>query len=248
MTAQQIELVREDATPVPAPSTPMAMLQRAVESGASVEVLSRLMDLQERYERNMARRAFDAAMADLRSDLPAIVKTKEASFGQGKTAYRYEDLSSITEALSPVMAQHGLSFRWRTDTKSEKGVVTVSCVIAHKDGHSEETSLSAGHDTSGSKNAIQALGSTLSYLARYTLKMAIGVAAAADDDGHAAGSSAGGQPITDAQRAELLALIEATGSDIARFCRHFGIEAVPDLPSSRFADAKRSLEAKKAKA
>jgi hypothetical protein len=64
--------------------------------------------------------------------------------------------------------------------------VTVSCIISHRAGHSEENSLSARHDTSGNKNPIQALGSAVTYLQRYTLKAAVGVAAAADDDGQTA--------------------------------------------------------------
>ena len=46
-----------------APVTPMEMLDRAVSNGASVETLERLMNLQERWEANQARKAFDDAMA-----------------------------------------------------------------------------------------------------------------------------------------------------------------------------------------
>ena len=51
-------------------------------------------------------------------------------------------------------------------------------------GHSEETTLKAPPDTSGSKNSIQAIGSTVTYLERYTLLAATGMAAAGmDNDG-----------------------------------------------------------------
>jgi hypothetical protein len=53
-------------------------------------------------------------------------------------------------------------------------------------GHSERTTLSATADTSGSKNSIQAIGSTVTYLQRYTLLAAVGLAAGGDDDGQAA--------------------------------------------------------------
>ena len=191
--AQQIDLPNEaDAEGQPKPvalpalSTRLSLLDRAVDQGASVEILKELMDLQERHEANQARRAFDNAMAELRGNLPAIIKTREVDFtsSKGRTHYRYEDLSAVTEALSPVMARHGLSFRWRTDT-TQQGAVSVTCIISHRDGHYEETTLSAGHDSSGNKNSIQAIGSTTTYLQRYTLKAAVGVAAAEDDDGRA---------------------------------------------------------------
>src|SRR5690606_10465625 len=128
--------------------TPAHMIQQAIESGSGIDVMERLLALQERHDAFAARKAYDAAIADLRGDLPDIVKSQE---GYG---YKYEDLSAIVKAVSPKMAERGLSFRWRTD--SDNGVVKVSCVIAHRDGHSEETTLSAKPDGSGSKNAIQA--------------------------------------------------------------------------------------------
>ena len=42
--------------------TPMEMLSRAVENGQSIDVLDKLMGLQERYEANLGRKAFDEAM------------------------------------------------------------------------------------------------------------------------------------------------------------------------------------------
>lgn len=164
-------------------ATPMDMIDRALTSGAGPDTIERLLALQERWEANQARKAFDAAMANLRRDMPEIVKRREVDFTtqKGRTNYKYEDLTSVTEALSPVMADHGLSFRWRTDT-AQQGVVSVTCIISHRDGHSEETTLSAGHDQSGNKNFVQAIGSTVTYLQRYTLKAAVGVSASADTD------------------------------------------------------------------
>lgn len=163
--------------------TPADMLAHAVTNNASLDVVEKMMALQERWEANQARKAFDDAMARLRQNMPAIVKDKEVDFttSKGRTHYRYEDLNSVTAAISPVMADLGLSFRWRTDNNSSG--VRVTCVITHRDGHYEETSLSAPLDASGNKNAIQAIGSATTYLQRYTLKAALGLAAAVDDDG-----------------------------------------------------------------
>lgn len=179
--------------------TPQDMIQQAIQSGSGVEVMERLLALQERHDAFQARKAFDDAMADLRSDMPTIIKDQSADFGKGKTAYKFEDLSAVTEALSPIMAKVGLSFRWRT--QSQQNGVAVTCVISHREGHSEETTLFAGLDTSGSKNAIQALGSAVTYLQRYTLKAAVGVAAAKDDDAQEAGNRADPAPPRQQQQA-----------------------------------------------
>ena len=185
---------------VPVAANPMAMLAHAVQSGASVEALEKLMGLQERWQANEARRAFDNAMAALRQDLPPILKTREVNFGGDGAKYKHEPLDAVTGALSPAMAKHGLSFRWRIDD-TNAARIRVTCVIAHRDGHFEETSMSAAPDNSGKKNAIQQAGSAVTYLQRYTLKAAVGVAASHDDDNAGGPSEAEAEEI--AQHVEL---------------------------------------------
>lgn len=174
---------------IPAMITPAQMIQQAIESGSGVEVMERLLALQERYDAFNARKAFDDAMADLRKNLPKIVKSRVVDFesknGGSRTHYKFEDLAEITESLAGPMSDVGLSFRWYTD--NVQGGVKVTCRITHRDGHFEETSLVGPLDASGNKNPIQAIGSAVSYLQRYTLKAAVGVAASHDDDAQAVG-------------------------------------------------------------
>src|SRR5690606_2025887 len=167
---------------VPTVITPGEMIQQAIQQGSGVEVMERLLALQERYDAFNARKAFDDAMADLRSNLPKITKSREVDFttSKGRPNYRFEDLAEITEALAEPMSAVGLSFRWHTD--NVQGGVKVTCRITHRDGHFEETSLVGPLDATGNKNAIQAIGSAVTYLQRYTLKAAVGIAAAHDDD------------------------------------------------------------------
>ena len=181
--------------------TPLAMLDRAVAAGAGIETLERLMALQERWQANQARQAFTAALSKVRSDLPAIVKNRTVDFKspKGHTHYKYEDLAGLVETLSPILARNGLSFRWRTDS-TQPGMVSVTNILEHAEGHAEETTLSGPYDMSGNKNPIQAVGSVVTYLQRYTLKAAIGVAAGLDDDGRQGAST--GEPPTGADEAE----------------------------------------------
>lgn len=234
----QVEKIIE-AEPAPATApTPMTMLDRAIASGASVEVLSKLMDLHERWEKNQARRAFDQAIAAAKAEIPVVVKNREVDFAtqKGRTHYRYEDFAGIARVVDPILARHGLSYRFRTSTNN--GVLTVTCVLSHVAGHAEENSLAAGYDESGNKNAIQAIGSTQTYLQRYTLKAALGLAAAADDDG----AILSGETISPEQVSELQDLIAAYGAPKDRFLRHLKIETLVELPAKRFAEAKAALE------
>ncbi len=170
-------------------ASPPELLSKAVENGANVEVMERLLDMQERWDANQARKAYEHAMAEIRSDLPRIEKKAEVDFtsSKGRTHYKYERLQDVVEAIQPALSEHGLSFRWRTDSTGND--ISVTCIISHEQGHSEETTLTAPLDRTGNKNAIQSIGSTVTYLQRYTLKAALGIAAAEDDDGRSAGGS-----------------------------------------------------------
>lgn len=224
----------------PAPTTPMELLSRALERGADLTVLEKLMDLQERHERNQARKAFDDAMASARGEFPIIRKNRTVDFTspKGRTNYQHEDLAEIAKAVGPVLAKYGLSYRFRT-TSDVNQPITVTCIISHRLGYSEENTLVGPRDESGNKNAIQAIGSTLTYLQRMTLKAALGLAASDDDDGQTSGGS---DVITDEQAAKLRDKIDDTGADVERFCKYWRIEALPDLPRRDFDNAMASLD------
>lgn len=159
--------------------TPMSMLSMAVSQNADIDKLKQLMELQERWEANEARKAFVSAMNAFKANPPEILKTKLVSFGN--TRYKHAELGNVNAAIIDGLTQHGLSHRWTID--QQDGKITVSCVITHQQGHSESTSMTAQADTSGQKNAIQAIASTVTYLQRYTLLSATGIATQEDDDG-----------------------------------------------------------------
>ena len=79
-----------------------------------------------------------------------------------------------------MLDENGLSFRHNIDNK-ENGI-EVTCIIAHESGHSEQTSVLAPPDKSGSKNDIQAIGSSITYLKRYTLESICGIVTTDDDN------------------------------------------------------------------
>lgn len=234
---------RRDTTP--AVMTPMDMLDRAIASGASMDLLEKLMALQERWEKNNARKAFDAAIAAAKAEIPVIVKNRLVDFVSKtgiRTTYRHEDLAEIARSVDPILAKHGLAYRYRT-TSTPNEPVTVTCIVSHRDGHFEENTLSAGRDDSGNKNSIQAVGSTITFLQRYTLKAALGLAASNDDDGKAAGD---GATITDEQAETIQKLIVEAKANVELFLKYMNAESVADIPATQFKRAVDMLNAKKA--
>ena len=168
-----------------APTTPASLLQIAVQRGASMVELTALMDLQDRYEANQARKAYVEAMAAFKKNAPEIYKDKNVSFTG--TSYSHATLGGICEVVIASLASHGLSHRWDTHQPGN-GMIVVKCILTHSLGHSESTQLEAPPDNSGKKNGIQQLASTVTYLQRYTLLAATGLATKdiVDDDGAAA--------------------------------------------------------------
>lgn len=226
----------------PAALTPMDLLARAITQGTDIEVLEKLMALQERYEKNQARKAFDEAMANAKAEIPVIIKNREVDFTsqKGRTNYRYEDLAGLARAIDPVLAKNGLSYRFRTSSEPNEPV-TVTCIISHRLGHSEENTLSAGRDDSGNKNSIQAVGSAITYLQRYSLKAALGLAASSDDDGKSADTAF----ITTEQVDRLISICAEVGGNLGAFCRRLGVDGLPELPARRYGEAVALLEEKR---
>lgn len=232
----------------PAPSadlsiiTPLAMIDRAIARGADVSLIERLMDLQERHETNIGRRAFDQAMAKAKAEIPPIIKNRHVAYANktgGRTDYRHEDLAEIARTIDPILSRYGLSYRFRTS--QEQDGITVTCIISHEAGCSEETTLRSAADTSGGKNAIQAVGSAVTYLQRYTLKAALGLAASQDDDGRAADVRPGTENITPEQVTELRDLIEKAGVDEETVLKAGAISALEFLPQRNFDGLRRKL-------
>jgi hypothetical protein len=175
------------------PANPMEMLSRAVMSGAAPEIIERLFALQERWEATIARKAFDRAIALARPEFLPIIKSNKVKYGN--TTYEYESMADIEDAILAALSNHGLSYRFRTSVSNDKpAMIIVTCRVTHVDGHAEENSLPGPADASGSKNPIQAIGSTVTYLQRYTLRSALGLAPTKDDDGAAATNEGQGAP------------------------------------------------------
>lgn len=222
-----------------APATPMTLLENAVAAG-NIELAEKLMSLQERWEANQARKAFDAAMAAAKAEIPTISKNREVDFtsSKGRTHYRYEDLGEIARVVSPILARHGLSYRYRT-TSNVNEPVTVTCIVSHRDGHYEENTLCAGRDESGNKNSIQAIGSTSTYLQRMTLKAALGLAVSNDDDGKASTQTVDDAPpppgaISEQQADNLRELLEAKGASLGAFLGWAKQKRLIDIPADQY--------------
>lgn len=191
----ELELVATEPVPSPvsaaseqtqlalAETSPAAIMLQAMSRGATLEQIEKMMDLQERWERREAEKAFNEALAAFRGEALEVLKRKRVAFvtrDGDTTSYKHAELSDIVDVVSPALARHGFSYRW--DVQQSEGWVTVTCILKHAKGHAEQVAMGGPPDNSGKKNSIQAIASTVTYLQRYTLKAITGIAEKGDDD------------------------------------------------------------------
>lgn len=223
-------------------NSPAAMMMAAISKGMDLDKLEKFMQLQERYEANEAKKAYYKSMALFSQNAPEIVKDRQVSFGTGKTSYSHASLANVTNSIRAELGKYGLSPKWITEQTDKQ--IKITCTITHDQGYSESTSLEAAPDTSGSKNSIQAVGSTITYLERYTLLALTGLATKdMDDDGQGSDTD---KFITSEQAIEIDRLVTESGADAVSFMGWLGVEKYNDIPIKKYKEAVTFLKAKKA--
>lgn len=174
--------------------TPADLLRYALDKGADLDRLEKLMEIQQRHEANEARKAFADDMARFKLKPLSISKDKHVSFktDKGRTEYDHATIGNVCDVIIGALAEFGFSHRWVPS--QESGQCIVDCVITHRLGHEQHTVLKAAPDSTGGKNGIQSIISANTYLSRHSLLMAVGMATKdqIDDDGAGAGESGEG--------------------------------------------------------
>lgn len=227
----------ERELPVIANATPMSMLATAVQRGMDVATIKDLMELQARWEKGEAEKAYNVAFAAFKAEAVQVIKNKMVTDGPLKNK-SYAELFSVVDAVTPHLSRHGLSTSWKV-TKDDKDWLEVTCTLKHIQGHSESVSLGGPPDVGGAKSAIQARASTVTYLERYTLKAVCGVAEKGDDND---GRSTAPKGMPDGEVGQWIKKIEATTTkEAAKAAWHEAVKAAK--PYNDVAASKKLKEA-----
>ncbi len=175
-------MAKDEIQKTKSPLTAAAALVQQADGKIDVDKLEALLKVQMQWEANEAKKAYVVAMSAFKENPPEILKDKNVQYHtqKGDVDYKHATLYNVTTCINKALSEHGLTAAWVTS--QDNGSVKVTCKITHIMGHSEETCLSAPPDNTGSKNAIQAIGSTVTYLQRYTLLALTGLATADQDD------------------------------------------------------------------
>lgn len=156
------------------------MLQMAMaDSNVDLDKMEKIMQMYERVEAQKAEREYNAAMANLQGNMPDIPKDGKIVV-KGELRSEYSKFETIMGAIKPHLLKNGIAVSFRSTF--DQGKAVVECVISHKDGHREATSITLPFDESGAKNSVQKIGSSLSYAKRYALCLILNIPTGGEDD------------------------------------------------------------------
>lgn len=155
---------------------PSALVAMAIQKDLDITKLEKLLDLQERWEKREAEKAFIRAMNAFKQNPPKIYKDMLVQYqsSKGIVKYNHASLGNVVAVLTEALAKHNISARWTFDQKD--GQIYVTNILRHEAGHSESVTMFGPPDTSGCKNPIQAISSTQTLIERYTFLANVGLA------------------------------------------------------------------------
>lgn len=200
----------------------------ARDPSVDIDKMERLIAMQERIQSRDAEIAYSEAFAEMQPLLPAITKGGQIVH-KGQIISEFAEWEDINKAITPVLSAHGFSLSFKPSTVDSK--VAVTAILRHRLGFKDEATLPLPTDTSGAKNAVQGVGSTLSYGKRYAATLLLNLTTEGeDDDGSAAA------PKTQHAAPRDLPFPQGPAknkTDLKRLCRDVwrGIEAVSDIGS-----------------
>lgn len=176
------------------------------------------------------------ALIKAQGDFAPAVKAKVNPHFKSK----YVPLDAVLDAIAEPLRNNGIAILQQTD------VVDAQTILVTRLVHSSGEWIAGRYPVHPVKADPQGEGSALTYARRYALMALVGIAPE-DDDGNAA-VKAVGKPITEQQAEAVKSLIEQTGTETAKFCAAFGVQAVADLPAAKLDAALSALNKKLAKA
>lgn len=230
---------QSSAPPVPAEASVFSAIERIMtDPNASVERANQAFEFYQKVEAERARKAYLEAKAAFKANAPAIFKDKENK----QYSSKYASIGNVVNTVNEALGKHDLDASWEYEQGDR---IKVTCILRHALGHAERVSLSAPPDTSGAKNPLQQIKSTLTYLRLATFEAVTGIATkegAADDDGKGAYTET--SVVTDDQADELRDLITKTKTDLNKFLEVAKAESVPDVLAKDFPRLKQLLVSK----
>lgn len=222
----------------------LSMIERAArDPSVDIVKIERLMEMRERIEAKAAEREFNTAMKAAQAQMGPI----GADALNPQTRSKYATYAKLDSVLRPIYTRHGFALSFDEADSPKPDHIRVLCYVSHEGGFTRTYHKDMPADGKGAKGGdvmtkTHATGAAASYGARYLLKGIFNIAVGEEDkDGNEPANVA---TITQDQIDILRDLIEATGSDAAKFKAYIKVEDLADIRADKFDAAVRLLKQK----
>jgi hypothetical protein len=255
--SQEVAVHQPSAAPA-APKSVLAIIAEAASNPAvNPENMRALLDMQKEIVAEERKQAFDAAFIALQAELPVINKDGKIEIrkdGKLLQSTPYATFETIMDVVQPLLTKHGFGLSFETKAAGEK-LLVIGHLIGH--GHERHTEFPLPAEASGSKNNVQGWGSTEKYGMRYATIALLNIRSRALQDADTDGfpgdfkrSKGGGlaeappkqETLTASEAKSLREKMDECGVDVAKFCGHFGLTKVADLPRELLPTARKECD------
>ncbi len=229
------------AVPLPV-SESAAMMQIisavAMNPEADIDKMERMMVMHEKLLNRDAEMAYNTAMSKLQSELPTV-NEKGQIVVNNVVRSKYALFEDINESIRPFLKKYGFSISFKSHFGD--AFVDITGIISHKQGHKEDTTMRLPFDNTGSKNSVQAIGSSSKYGMRYCLCMLLNISTGGEDND---ANTAPETPlfVTDKDIKVLIGAAKSVGKDEKYMCDTAGIPSIDKLLMSRYAPCMNHLK------
>lgn len=239
------------------PTTLLAVIARAaMNQNVDVPKMKELLAMQREIEQAQDAAAFNRALLAAQGEIPRIVKDKKTDKAP------YATLENVSKSIDKICRSHGFVMSFGTADSPLPKHYRIVCDLSHSYGsddyprgqtrryHVDLESDTVGAKGVPNKTAIQGVGATMSYGRRYLKVMMFDLTIVGEDNDGAKRkrAPAGDEAVVEqtdpsvplvngSQAKELLAQITACGVGAKKFCAHYAIKAVHELPAHQYDEA-----------
>jgi hypothetical protein len=228
---------------------PAVMISLAVEKGMDLDKISKMMELQERWETNQARKEYSLAMVRVQKKMPMVTKKER----NAQTNSKYAAYDEIIKVCQPIYTEEGFSVTFyqgcgTPEDPLPEGYIRVSADIMHDSGHTRNVHVDIPVETTGPKGGavmtkVHATGSAFSYGKSYLIRLIFNIPTGDDDDGNRAGGTL--TYISEKQLSTITDMINAKSVESSKFLSYLGVDSIEKIPMTDFNKAMTALRAAK---
>jgi hypothetical protein len=222
----------------------MAKVMEIALQGNNIEVIERLVALEERKTRQWAKQQFNIALKEVQKLIPDIPRTKK----NPQTKSMYAPLEVVNRVVMPIATEHGFAVSFGTTNSPIEDWLRITAELSHEDGHSQDYHIDLPIDNKGmqgsnNKTLVHGVGSSFSYGQRYLLKLIFNISLAdEDDDGVAAGKTV--ELISNKQLEKLSEGLKMCPKEFTqRIHRAYRIDDIAKLPAEKYEEVLGGINA-----